>query len=843
MTGLIGWIPIQYGLAPLLQKIWAKPLMTRRASLFQKLIVATGSLILLERLITLECDHPLRFVAHVVCAALIGAMRLELPTISGTMPLGFLVVLVGLPQFSGGETLLLGLTATGVHIFSKPRRQRGDLLPDLFQMAVVALGVEAANAVVGRMGTLPGVAGSGIVLPLAASMLFLVTAFPLAAFGALEAGGSLRKVWQTQYLWLLPYYLAGASLAGLLAGTPNLPPWRAALIILPLLFLVYRAYQLQLEMLCTERRHSEDLRTVQMRMIETLAMAIEAKDGLTHDHLQRVTVYVTELGKEIGLPPEELQALRAAALLHDIGKLAVPEHIISKPGRLTPEEFDRMKIHPVVGAEIIERARFPYPVGPIVRAHHEKWDGSGYPYGLKSEEIPIGARILSAVDCLDALASDRQYRRAMPLDQAMAQIVSQSGKSFDPIVVELLKRRYVELESMARTVQGEHTPMRLELNVETNAVPATGFDPQPEGQTSDVVRQAPDFLAAIVAARREEQLLLQLSQLIGNSLNLSETLQSLSKRLTQLIPYETMVLYVRRDRELLPESICGERYDLFSNLRLRVGEGLSGWVAEKRKPIVNGNPGVEPGYETDPAAFQQLKSALALPLEGANGVVAVLTFYSAKKDAFTREHLRLLLAISSKLAISVENSLKYSEAESLAAYDFLTGLPNAGSLFVRLQHELSRCQRSGQKLAVLLCDLDGFKQVNDRFGHLTGNKVLQLVAKGLRQHCREYDFVARLGGDEFVILLPGATADALKQKRRRFAMVAAEAGLELCGEGIISFSIGEANFPGDGVTADELLARADERMYHSKSLQKRMLPGGRTTGIGEDWFEEAVNEY
>ena len=132
--------------------------------------------------------------------------------------------------------------------------------------------------------------------------------------------------------------------------------------------------------------------------------------------MQRVRTYAVEMGKDLGLTDGDLEALKAAALLHDIGKLAVPEHIISKPGRLTPEEFEKMKIHPIVGAEILERVSFPYAAAAIVRAHHEKWDGTGYPYGLKGEEIPLGARILTSVDCLDALASDRQYRRALPLD-------------------------------------------------------------------------------------------------------------------------------------------------------------------------------------------------------------------------------------------------------------------------------------------------------------------------------------------------------------------------------------------------------------------------------------------
>ena len=157
-----------------------------------------------------------------------------------------------------------------------------------------------------------------------------------------------------------------------------------------------------------------------------------------------------EVAKELGASEDEMQALRAAALLHDIGKLAVPEYILSKPGHLTPEEFEKIKIHPAVGAEILRRVQFPYPVVPIVEAHHEKWDGSGYPLGLEGEAIPLGARILSAVDCLDALSSDREYRRALPLGEAMDYVVSQSGKSFDPRVVEVLKRRYPDLEDIAR---------------------------------------------------------------------------------------------------------------------------------------------------------------------------------------------------------------------------------------------------------------------------------------------------------------------------------------------------------------------------------------------------------
>ena len=199
--------------------------------------------------------------------------------------------------------------------------------------------------------------------------------------------------------------------------------------------MIFRSYRLYLGRLESEKNHAEEMANLHLRTIEALALAIEAKDHTTHDHLQRVQIYALELGKKMELNEDQLQALRAASILHDIGKLAVPEHIISKPGKLTAEEFEKMKIHPVVGAEILARVQFPYDVVPIVRAHHERWNGTGYPDGLKGEEIPIGARILSVVDCLDALASDRQYRRALPLDEAMAVIVAEAGKSYEPRIV------------------------------------------------------------------------------------------------------------------------------------------------------------------------------------------------------------------------------------------------------------------------------------------------------------------------------------------------------------------------------------------------------------------------
>ena len=221
-----------------------------------------------------------------------------------------------------------------------------------------------------------------------------------------------------------------------------------------------------------------------------------------------------------------MKALHAAALLHDIGKLAVPEHILTKPGKLTPEEFERMKVHPLVGAEILERVQFPYEVVPIVRSHHEKWDGSGYPDGLKEEEIPIGARILAAVDCLDALTSDRQYRPALPFSEAMAMIQGEAGKAFDRRVVEVLSRLHLNIYQVVNAPAAEpRENFRDRTKVVRGEAPGAGFQ---KTKAENSTGEPADFLHAIASAREEGQMLFELSQALGNSLSLDETLSVLA---------------------------------------------------------------------------------------------------------------------------------------------------------------------------------------------------------------------------------------------------------------------------------------------------------------------------
>jgi len=789
--------------------------LTPGAKLFIGLVIIVGTGVLLYGAIHQSSKNIAEFICYLGIAVLASRLKVNLPGITGTMSVNFLFILLGILQLSFSETLILGCVSILVQCLYP---DRPNAIQVTFNICAGAFSTALAYVVYHHPLFNLAVDSQPLLLGIAASTYFAANTGSIATVISLTEGKPIKKILVECYFWSFPYYLVGAGIAGVIGWFNQKFNWETSLLLVPAVYLIYRSYRLYLGKLEDEKRHVEEMANLHLRTIEALAVAIEAKDQTTHDHLQRVRVYAIEVAKELGVKGDELEALHAAALLHDIGKLAVPEHIISKPGRLTPEEFEKMKIHPVVGAEILQRVRFPYPVVPIVRAHHEKWDGSGYPFGLKAMEIPIGARILSAVDYLDALASDRQYRRALPLEEVMQRLSAESGKSFDPKVVEILKKRYLQLEKLAVSQFGKEVNPLLstDVKIERGLAPAAGFE---DATVKDAVGHEATFLSSIAAARQEAQTLFELSQDLGASLSLGETLSVFSLKLRSLVPYDAIAIYVRRNDELIPEYVNGDNFRLFSSLRIPLGQGLSGWVAQNKKPIINGNPSVEPGYLNDPTKFSTLRSALAVPLEGVAGGIGVLALYRGERDAFTSDHLRILLAITSKMALAIENALKYQQAENSATTDYLTGLPNARSLFLQLDRELARCKRDTSSLIVMVSDMDGFKQINDRFGHLEGNRVLRLFAQALKETCREYDYVARMGGDEFVVIAPGLPADTAAKKADQLRDLAKQAGLEVCAEDILSLSVGQAVFPDDGKDAEELLAEADRRMYMEKQRQ------------------------
>jgi diguanylate cyclase (GGDEF)-like protein/putative nucleotidyltransferase with HDIG domain len=805
--------------------------MRLQAKLYIGLIAIGGAFAIYDAMIAWHSDDLMRFFCNLAVCVLVSGLKVNLPGIKGTMSVNFLFILIGVSQMTLGETLVLGCAGTLVQCFWKAKNPVKPIRL-LFSVSNMAIAVTGCYAF---CSFLP-VKNMPSILLAASLVFFFMNTVPVAGVVALTENKRLAQTWRDCYFWSFPFYVVGASIAWLLCLVSHNFNWLGSLLLMPILFFVYRAYRVYLGRLEDEKRHAEEVAGLHLRTIEALALAIEAKDQATHEHLRRVRTYVEELGKDMRLSNLELDGLRAAALLHDIGKLAVPEHILSKPGKMTAEEFEKMKIHPIVGAEILEAVGFPCPVAAIVEAHHEKWDGTGYPFGLRGEAIPLGARILSAVDALDALASDRQYRRALPLDQAMAQVESLAGKSFDPRVVEVLKRRYRDLEKLTQTQPLGKPKLSKDVKIDRGLAPAAGLE------VSQADKGQRYFLDSIAAARQEVRLLFELTRELGSSLSVVETLSVVGVRLKRLIPYDAIAVYIVRDNVLEPEYVNGEDFRLFSSLRIPFGQGLSGWVAEREKSILNGNPSVECAYLKDPEKVSSMRSALSVPLQGLNGTVGVLTLYRAEKDAFSRDNLRILLAISSKVSLSIENALKFRQAEDSAVTDYLTSLPNSRSLFPRLESELARCRRESTMLTVVVCDLNGFKQINDHYGHLEGNRLLRQISETLRHNCREYDYVARMGGDEFVLLLLGKEQGAIDERIAQLERLKWNAGRD---DEIyrVSMSVGAAVFPQDGADADELLAEADRRMYKAKQefKQKRVEAAGGAVAVvaaaqpDDDW--------
>jgi len=813
-----------------------KPKSQTASRAFVWIVIILGTIMLGTGLTQWHPQQPLKGAFLTLLAFIASGLRLNLPQIVGAMSVNFVFILIGIVELSLAETLLMGCAGTAIQVLVH-RHQKQVPVPAYFHIANTALSVSIANQVFSA----PWVSSrsSVMALALAATVLYAMNTFPVAVIVALERRKSLAWVWRECNFRTFPYYIAGACVAAVFHFSGELLGADSPLLLLPIAFLIYCSYHSYTGRIQNQRDQYEDMAAVHLRTVEALALAIEAKDMTAHDHLQRLQIYCTELAKSLNLSFDQIEALRAAAVLHDIGKLAVPEHILSKPGRLSREEFEKMKIHPVVGAEILERVNFPYPVAEIVRYHHEKWNGGGYPSGLKGEAIPIGARILAVVDCFDALISDRPYRSAMPIDQALNRIAAESGVSLDPAIVRLLQERCAELEEKLRLQSSANSTPRYRIETAGEALfpqkPAEDSTPPPDAGK-------PAYLDKIAAARQEAQVLMELTQELGNSLHLDETLSTLSTGLRRLIPFESFVIYMVRDDTLIPRYASGECTSLFLSRHIPIGQGIAGWVAQHKKAILNGNPNLEMGATSESMRSLLLNSALAVPVTATQdgAVVGVLMLCRRNYDAFHKDNLRVLLAITAKLGTVIENALKFEQVAASASTDFLTGLPNARALNNQLESEMSRCRRLGGKLTVLVTDLDGFKEVNDRFGHLEGNNVLRAVAKALRESCREYDYVARMGGDEFVILLPGLAEDDLILKIAQLNRAVIEAGKAVVPGSNLSLSVGQARFPTDGDEPERLLAEADQRMYQAKTLRKLKTGRNGPRGYDFDWLETTL---
>jgi len=542
----------------------------------------------------------------------------------------------------------------------------------------------------------------------------------------------------------------------------------------------------QLAVAADNARLYERTRDLYFSSIRTLAATVDAKDPYTHGHSERVSAYARAISIALGLTQEDVEAIELAGLLHDIGKIGIPDAILQKPGRLDPDERALIMEHAALGAKIISENSSLMPLAPLVRHHHEWFDGNGYPDGLAGRDIPLGAAIISVADTYDTMTTDRPYRAAPGNEKALAELDRCSGTQFRPEVVSaFLKLR--------------------------GAVPS-------EPSTTDVPPVSYTVTGRISTVdTRAMRIVYRVVQMIGDVTELNHFVGGMIELVRRELGTGTVDIY-------LTEKVSG---DLISQsrsltdsesheLRVPKGMGLVGWTAEHRVPARVEDTRFD--ARGSAGRHSKTRSHLAVPLVIDDKAIGVIDVQSRRTGSFTTEDETLLVIVAQQLAQVIEVAQLHDQLKRNAILDGLTGVANHRYFYQRLDEELARSARSGESISLILIDVDGLKMLNDTHGHVAGDDALRTIAALLVHESRAIDVVARYGGDEFAVILPGVDSDGARNYANRVAQTIADATFELNGLTISlpTVSWGRSTLGVDGDRAVSLVAAADARMYRDK---------------------------
>lgn len=589
---------------------------------------------------------PLWWVFAVLTVAS-GSLRVKVPSLDATLSVSEMFAFTGLLLFGPSPGAAILASDGLLHSL----RRRSTWQQSLFNCANLAvsswISAHVFFAVSGTAPLLRDASGAGsLILPLGLMTLtyFALNSALTATAVALEARLRPFAVWYEHFLWMCPPYLAAASIALLLVVALRQVHLSALALIPPLLVVSYLTLRSTLGRVEDAHSHLNALNRLYLSTIETLASAIDAKDDVTHSHIRRVQIGAVGLARELGVTDQQtLKAIEAAALLHDTGKLAVPEHILNKPGKLTTAEYERMKLHAPIGAEILGSIDFPYPVVPIVRHHHENWDGTGYPDRLSGADIPIGARILAVVDCYDALTSDRPYRRRLPSAEALAIIRERRGTMYDPIVVDAF------------------------LTVHEHVMPSAADELHPAAKAIGEARARDEAAEAVRSATTSEPAVTEealavasLARALAGDASVSDLGALVWMLLRQLVPCEACCLFLPDGRDAVVAQYSAGLPGHAPRPRMAIGTGIAGWVAAARRPALNADPALDLGAAASDAG---LSASLTIPLTHNGTLVAVLSAYASAP--FGDDHERLLALLAPRMALAVASLPRRHEHPSL----------------------------------------------------------------------------------------------------------------------------------------------------------------------------------
>jgi putative nucleotidyltransferase with HDIG domain len=635
---------------------------------YVRLVAAAGALVIVESVISLTTTPPsYEWLLFAALAMLTGSFSLKIASVAASVTVSDTFFITTALLFGPAPATLA--VALDTFVISYRRKHSPDRVA--FNAATPALGMWAGSHVFFLIAGIPHSSLSQtpiqqLILPMVAltTVYFVVNSGLIALAIGLEGRKSPIEIWRQHFSWLSVNYFAAASVAFCLVLLIYQVSISAALVVLPLLVVLHLTLRASFGRLDDARSHLAHLDRLYLSTVETLAMAIDAKDDVTHSHVRRVQAYALGLARELGVTDEPtLKAIEAAALLHDTGKLAVPEHILNKPGKLNAAEFEQMKRHVDVGADILSLVEFPFPVVPIVRCHHENWDGSGYPRGVSGSDIPIGARILSVVDCFDALTSDRPYRSALTKQQAFDILIARRGTMYEPLVVDTFMRVHDEI--VAGIVEAPAPHLDVMQQISKSVVPAQPVA-QPSASTTAAVSD--DVIAFVSLAR-----------LASGTGSQSDVLAMASQLMSGVIPDATIAWFLLDEHtsRLAVADAAGPAARDVRGASLAMAEGLSGWVAAQRQVIVNSEAALDLGER---AARARLQSCLSAPLIAGESLVGTITLYASQASAFTEDHARLVQIIAPHVAQAIWTSRRTESSAQPKAASARTQTPAPAEL-------------------------------------------------------------------------------------------------------------------------------------------------------------------
>jgi diguanylate cyclase (GGDEF)-like protein/putative nucleotidyltransferase with HDIG domain len=635
---------------------------------------------------------------------------------------------------------------------------------------------------------------------------YLLNSFLTASAICLSTGQNIFRFWAKNYLPLGFEFSISSVSAAIIVALYQAGRW-IPIIVAPFISVIWGWNKLNKAKAMEAEKHLKEQEALYLRTVESLALAVDAKDQTTYGHIRRVKVYATGLARLLGIrDPDEMKAIETGALLHDIGKLAIDDYILNKPGKLSKQEFEKIKMHAAAGDEILQQVNFPFPVAKYVRYHHERWDGQGYPDRLKGEEIPLGARILAIADAFDAIRFSRPYKLSIAMQEAVEILKSQSGIVFDPNLVRLFIENIDELEQAA-SKESENVPQlsfrKYFEKVDQDLIAADASSPE--------APMSQDIPAELVQ-------LAEFCSAMTGQLDLNDILPIVARRIERLIPFTTCVFYLDDgDDHVEATFVCGKYSEAIQGHKMSMGKGISGWVAAYHRHMINTGPALD--FQGIKGDFTSFVDTLVVPVIYEDESLGTISLYAEEPISYGSQELGILRTLAGFLAPLIADARKQRTTSSEHFIDPITKMHRVSYLNAIGPQIISLAAKNRNPVSLIYIGIKNLFQLMRIYGEPVANSVVKKIADCIKPELRETDVLVRFGHQGFVAFLPGVRNEQALRCADRLKHQIRNQSLNVSGQNVpIDCQAGVSSYPANGTTIFSLIQSAQENITVEDSV-------------------------